>query len=83
MRRRGADGTDTTEMRRRSYYVCDLGPRGRGRLRQSRLGFRTVRTEDDPREEMGDTRNTLQLSLPETPTVGQRGVLCIGLELIR
>ena len=73
MRKREADGSITTEVKRRPYHVCDLGPRGRGRLRQSRLGFRPVRTEEGPREEMRDTRNHIQLSRLETPSVGQGG----------
>ena len=73
MRKREADGSITTEVKRRPYHVCDLGPRGRGRLRQSRLNFRPVRNEGSPREETGDTRNQDQLSRLETPSVGQGG----------
>ena len=75
VRKRGADGSISTEMKRRPYHVCDLGPRGRGRLRQSRLGFRPVRIEEYPREETRDTMNQIQIqtSRLETPSVGQRG----------
>ena len=38
-----------SRMGRQSYFVCDLGMRGRGKLRQSRLSFRkTTLPVDNP-----------------------------------
>ena len=55
----GPDGVLKT---RKYYYSCDIGPRGRGRLRQQRLSFRksTPEGEDDPdRDDSGPRRNNL------------------------
>ena len=38
----GQDGVTRIEKKRINYWACDLGPRGRGRLRQTRIsGFQT------------------------------------------
>ena len=51
--RRGPRGNMVT---REYYYSCDIGPRGRGRLRQARLPFRNF--EDNPsQEDSGRGRN--------------------------
>ena len=37
---------------RHYYYQCDLGPHGRGKMKQTRLSFRKIaplRPEDNPR----------------------------------
>ena len=48
----GKDGKRTTEYKRIVYYVCDLGPEGWGRLRQSKLSFDLKTTPgDNPSQE--------------------------------
>ena len=45
---------------RHYYYSCDVGPRGRGRLKQTTLSFRKTtptRPEDNPRGDEDRDRN--------------------------
>ena len=63
----------TRRMKKVPYYECDLGPRGRGVLRQTTLSF--TRTPTTPRTGGGHDReggsNSLNFSLT---TEGQHGV---------
>ena len=47
-RGRGRGGSNG--YRREYYYSCDLGPRGRGRLRQSSLSFARTTNDDNNRD---------------------------------
>ena len=62
----GPDGVLKT---RKYYYSCDIGPRGRGRLRQQRLSFRKTTPEDEDNPDKDDSeprRNNFGVSDDKT-----------------
>ena len=58
----GSDGVNRLVYKRRTYYRCDVGPGGGGRLRQPRLSFRRpdlrTRRLDTNQGELGISAST-------------------------
>ena len=53
------------------YYSCDIGPHGRGRLRQQKLSFRKTTPEDNPVvEDSGPGEKNFD-DFDTTPSVGK------------
>ena len=46
----GTDGSEIRGMGRKTYYVCDLGQKGRGKLSQTKLSSYFTTTRDEKKD---------------------------------
>ena len=77
-----------TEYKREYYFVCDLGPRGRGRMTQTKLFFMKTTSvmKATPKITLGQKDTEIDVLELSTSSEGQQGTVCgqsDGLELMK